>query len=49
MPRGFADIWLPTIRTLVTLPRSDHLVALDRDRDEAIRATLAFLLGPDGA
>ena len=31
-------------KKLVTLPRSDHLVALDRDRDEVIRTTLDFLL-----
>src|SRR5262245_381251 len=31
-------------KTLVTLPLSDHLVALDRDRHQVIRTTLEFLL-----
>ena len=31
-------------KLLISLPHSDHLVALDRDRDQAIRATLDFLL-----
>lgn len=37
-------------KTLISLPRSDHLVALDRDRDQAIRETVAFVRarrGPD--
>lgn len=36
-------------KELVMLPRSDHLVALDRDRDEVIRRTLAFLDGGDNS
>jgi len=32
-----------TTKTLVSLPRSDHLVALDRDRHRAIAATLQFV------
>ncbi len=32
-------------KTLVILPRSDHLLAFDRDREEVISRTLAFLLG----
>jgi carboxylesterase len=31
-------------KALVILPHSDHLVALDRDRDRAIKATVDFLL-----
>ncbi len=32
-------------KDLVILPRSDHLLAYDRDRDEVIRRTLDFLRG----
>jgi carboxylesterase len=32
-----------TAKALVSLPRSDHLVALDRDRQSAIAATLEFV------
>ena len=32
-----------TTKTLVSLPRSDHLVALDRDRHRAIAATVDFV------
>jgi len=32
-----------TTKALVSLPRSDHLVALDRDRNRAITATLEFV------
>jgi esterase/lipase len=32
-------------KALIVLPHSDHLVALDRDRDRAIAATLDFVLG----
>ncbi len=35
-------------KVLISLPQSDHLVALDRERDRVIQATLDFLLG-DGA
>jgi carboxylesterase len=47
-PRG--AIWLhdhlgSTRKALVILPRSDHLVALDRDRDRVISLTLDFVLG----
>jgi carboxylesterase len=31
-------------KTIVTLPRSDHLVALDRDREQVIDMTKAFIL-----
>jgi carboxylesterase len=31
-------------KMLISLPHSDHLVALDRERDRVIRATLDFLL-----
>ena len=31
-------------KTLIILPQSDHLVALDRERDRVIQATLEFLL-----
>jgi len=31
-------------KTLISLPGSDHLIALDRDRERAIQATLRFLL-----
>jgi carboxylesterase len=46
-PRG--SKWLhhnlgSTEKTIATLPRSDHLVALDRDRDEVIALTKAFIL-----
>lgn len=34
-------------KELVILPRSDHLLAYDRDRDEVIGRTLAFLRGRD--
>ena len=34
-----------TRKALVVLPRSDHLVAHDRDREQAIAATLDFVLG----
>ncbi len=45
-------IWLyqnlgSTEKTLISLPGSDHLIALDRERDRAIRATLHFLLGAE--
>jgi carboxylesterase len=32
-------------KTLISLPRSDHLVALDRERDQVIRLTKDFVLG----
>jgi carboxylesterase len=32
-------------KALIVLPQSDHLVALDRDRDRAIASTLDFVLG----
>jgi len=32
-------------KALISLPQSDHLVALDRERDRVIQATLEFLLG----
>jgi carboxylesterase len=31
-------------KALISLPQSDHLVALDRERDRVIQATLDFLL-----
>ena len=31
-------------KALISLPQSDHLVALDRERDRVIQATLEFLL-----
>ena len=31
-------------KALISLPQSDHLVALDRERDQVIQATLEFLL-----
>ena len=34
--------------TLVMLPRSDHLVALDRERERAIALSHDFLLGRSG-
>jgi carboxylesterase len=34
-------------KRLVVLPRSDHLVALDHDRDRLIAMTRAFVLGQD--
>jgi carboxylesterase len=34
-----------TRKALIVLPRSDHLIALDRDRDHAIASTLDFVLG----
>ena len=34
-----------TEKTLISLPGSDHLIALDRDRERAIQAVLDFLLG----
>jgi carboxylesterase len=36
-------------KMLISLAHSDHLVALDRDRDQAIRATIDFLMKPDEA
>jgi carboxylesterase len=33
-----------TQKTLVMLPRSDHLVALDRDRDQVVALTVEFVL-----
>jgi carboxylesterase len=36
-----------TRKRLVVLPRSDHLVALDRDREQAISLTRDFVLGRD--
>jgi carboxylesterase len=35
-------------KALIILAHSDHLVALDRERDQAISATLDFLLGKQG-
>ncbi len=32
-------------KTIISLPKSDHLVALDRERDQVNRAVLEFLLG----
>ena len=32
-----------TTKALISLPRSDHLVALDRDRHRAIAATVEFV------
>jgi carboxylesterase len=37
-----------TEKSLVMLPRSDHLVALDRERERAIALSLDFLLGRSG-
>jgi carboxylesterase len=34
-----------THKVLLSLPRSDHLIALDRDREEVIAATRDFVLG----
>jgi esterase/lipase len=34
-----------TYKVLVSLPRSDHLVALDRERDQVIALTRDFVLG----
>jgi carboxylesterase len=34
-------------KELIRLPRSDHLVALDRDRERATAAVLAFVLAED--
>jgi carboxylesterase len=34
-----------TRKALVILPRSDHLLAFDRDRDEVISLTRDFVLG----
>lgn len=34
-------------KRLLSLARSDHLIALDRDRQQAIQATVEFLLGED--
>ena len=34
-----------TDKTIFSLPHTDHLVALDRDRDQVIAATKAFVLG----
>ena len=34
-----------TRKALVVLPRSDHLVALDRDRERAVSLTRDFVLG----
>ena len=34
-------------KTLITFPGSDHLIALDREREQAIRASLDFLLGAE--
>ncbi len=34
-------------KRLIGFPRSDHLLALDRDRDLVVAATLAFVLGRD--
>jgi len=34
-----------TNKTIVSLPRSDHLVALDREREQVIEMTKAFVLG----
>ena len=31
-------------KALISLPHSDHLIALDRERDRVIQATLEFLL-----
>ncbi len=36
-------------KALISLPHSDHLVALDRERDRVIQATLEFLLGNGGS
>lgn len=36
-----------THKGLVVLPRSDHLLAFDRDRDEVIQLTRDFVLGRD--
>ncbi len=36
-------------KALISLPQSDHLVALDRERDRVIQATLEFLLGAGGS
>jgi len=35
-------------KELIWLAGSDHLLALDQDRDRVVASTLAFLLGPDG-
>ena len=34
-------------KTLVRLPRSDHLIALDRERQQVIAAAMAFVLGSE--
>ena len=34
-----------TEKTLISLPRSDHLVALDHEREQVIAVTKAFVLG----
>jgi carboxylesterase len=34
-----------THKVLISLPHSDHLVALDRDRDQVIAVTRDFVLG----
>jgi carboxylesterase len=39
----------PPDKRLVFMEHSDHLLALDRERDEVIGETLAFLLGGGGA
>jgi carboxylesterase len=36
-------------KSLIILPHSDHLIALDRDRDQAIKASLDFLLARGGS
>jgi carboxylesterase len=36
-----------TEKTLVSLPRTDHLVALDHERERVIAVTKAFMLGGD--
>jgi carboxylesterase len=34
-----------TDKSIISLPRSDHLIALDREREQVIAATKAFVLG----
>ena len=38
-----------TEKGIISLPRTDHLVALDRERDQVIAATTAFVLGKEGS
>jgi carboxylesterase len=36
-----------TEKSFVRLPRTDHLVALDREREQVIAQTKSFILGPE--